>query len=118
MLPMENMPDSPVPPPAKPTSAGQTVTWFDTGDGGFMNFGGLIGVVQFDEAVTLVVKRAPLNTGDSGLVTISSEVIPANTAGEVSVPFVGARTRVELVVSGLPDVWHVDGRLSQRKFWP
>jgi hypothetical protein len=115
---MEYLPDSPVPSPAKPTASGQTITWFDTGDGGFMNFGGLVGVVQFDEAVTLVVKRAPLGTGDAGLIPITSEVIPANTAGNVSVPFVGGRTKVELVPQGIPDVWHVDGRLTQRKFWP
>ena len=116
---MEQDPDVPVAPPAKPTQPGQTVVWFDTGDGGtFLRHGGLIGVVVFDEDVHLVVKRAPLNTGDAGLRVMSDETVTANTVRDVAVPFVGARTRVEIVTQSECDVWHVDGRITTRKWWP
>jgi hypothetical protein len=104
-----------IPVPANPALANTDVPWYDTGDQGEKDGGGVIGDLYFDQDVTLFIETAPvagtlrvMNNGGAG------QVVAANTPTEVRVRFNGGRTKLRLRTSGTaPTVWHVNGRVVE-----
>jgi hypothetical protein len=104
-----------IPEPQNPGAPNTDAIWFDTGDGGYASYQGVLGDLLFDQAVTLFVETAPIG----GALQVmngagAGEVIPASTPTPVKVEFLGARTRLRLRTGATPpSVWHVNGRVTE-----
>jgi hypothetical protein len=104
-----------LPQPQNPGTANTDVTWFDTGDGGWPSYQGVLGDLYFDQAVTLFVETAPIGGALRTMNGVGAgQVIAANTPTEVKVEFLGARTKLRLRTGATPpSVWHVNGRVTE-----